>query len=60
VVFAAIERNPQRYPKIRGEIRRALVQRFPHAVYYVADPDQPRVIACTHNRRHPRRWQSRR
>jgi plasmid stabilization system protein ParE len=59
-VFALIERNPEQFPCVQGEIRRGLVRRFPYAVYYVLDTDQISVIACIHTRRHPRRWQSRR
>jgi toxin ParE1/3/4 len=59
-VFALVERNPGQFPRVRNEIRRALIRRFPYAVYYVAEPDQISVIACIHTRRHPRRWQSRR
>jgi plasmid stabilization system protein ParE len=41
-------------------VRRALVRRFPYAVYYVAEPDQISILAVIHTRRHPHRWQSRR
>ena len=58
--FAAISRNPEQFARVRGEIRRALVRRFPYAVYYVVEPQQVTVVAVVHTRRHPRRWQSRR
>lgn len=59
-LFATISRNPEQFARIRQDIRRALVRRFPYAVYYVAEPEQTSVIAIVHTRRHPRRWQSRR
>lgn len=59
-VFAAIRRNPEQFARVRHDIRRALVRRFPYAVYYVVEPEQIAVIAVVHTRRHPRRWQSRR
>jgi plasmid stabilization system protein ParE len=31
--FALIRRNPEQCPRVRGDIRRALVRRFPYAVY---------------------------
>lgn len=58
--FALIRRKPDQFPRARGDIRRALVRRFPYAVYYVAETDQISVLAVIHTRRHPRRWQSRR
>jgi plasmid stabilization system protein ParE len=30
--FALITRSPEQFPRVRGEIRRALVRRFPYAV----------------------------
>ena len=33
-VFDEIALRPNRYPKVRGEMREAPVQRFPYAVYY--------------------------
>ena len=58
--FALIRRNPEQFPRVRGDIRRALVRRFPYAVYYVVEPDHVSVFAVIHTRQHPRRWQSRR
>jgi plasmid stabilization system protein ParE len=57
--LAAIEREPQRYPLARGEVRRALLRRFPYAVYFIADPDRTIVVACLHVRRDPQVWQTR-
>lgn len=57
--LAAIERAPLLYPKIRKEVRRAPVQRFPYAILYLAEPEETVVIACFHGRRNPRRWHSR-
>ena len=59
-VFALIGRNPEQFPRVRGDVRRALVRRFPYAVYYVVEPDQISILAVIHTSRHPRRWQSRR
>jgi toxin ParE1/3/4 len=57
--LAAIEREPQRYPSARGEVRRALVRRFPYALYFITEPDETVVLACLHVRRDPHVWQSR-
>ncbi len=59
-LFATISRNPEQCGRVRHDICRALVRRFPYAVYHVAEPEQTSVIAVVHTRRHPRRWQARR
>jgi hypothetical protein len=41
-------------------VRRALLGRFPYAVYYRLDSDIIDVIACLHTRRSPSRWRTRR
>jgi len=59
-VLDGILQGPLSYPRVQGEIRRALVRRFPYAVYFRALADEIVVLAVIHGRRHPRRWQSRR
>lgn len=54
----AIEQAPRRYPRIRGEVRRACLKRFPYCVLYLAEPAEVVVIAVFHSARDPRRWQS--
>ena len=56
----SIETAPERYPIVRGTTRRALMRRFPYAVFYILDPHVIAVTAVMHGRRDPRRWQSRR
>lgn len=58
--LAAIEADPERFPIVHRDIRRALVGRFPYGLYFRPAAGEWRVIACTHLKRHPRRWQSRR
>ena len=57
--LSSVEQAPQRYPILRGMTRRALVRRFPYAVFYVLDPDLIAVTAVMHGRRDPQRWQAR-
>ena len=55
--LAQIERSPQRFPLVHHDIRRALLRRFPYAVYFVVGRDDTIfVIACMHMRRDPARW----
>ena len=58
--LAGIVRNPLAYPRVHGETRRALVQRFRYAVYVRVIGDELVVLAVMHGRRLPRRWQLRR
>ena len=50
---------PEAFPEIAVGLRRALLGRFPYAVYYRLDGDLVDVIACLHTRRSPSRWRSR-
>jgi len=59
VTIDAILQNPLAYPRVHGDTRRALVQRFPYAVYFRPIEDELVVLAVMHGRRLPRRWQSR-
>ena len=59
-VLARIVQAPLAYPRVQGETRRALVRRFPYAIYFHARPDEIVVLGVIHGRRHPRRWHSRR
>ena len=58
-LLATIERDPLRHPTARAEVRRALLRRFPYAVYFVVGADATVVIACLHVRRDPDVWQAR-
>jgi plasmid stabilization system protein ParE len=60
MVLARIVQAPLAYPRVQGETRRALVRRFPYAIYFHAVPDEIVVLGIIHGRRRPRRWQSRR
>ena len=59
VTLAEVARMPERYPLVRGRARRALLRRFPYAVFFVASPDLVSVFACLHVRRAPRHWRER-
>lgn len=54
----AILQNPLAYPRVKGDTRRALVPRFPYAVYFRPIDDEIIVLAVMHGRRSPRHWQS--
>lgn len=52
--------NPELFTAVRGEVRRAILHRFPYAVFYVVRPEFVSVVAVLHHARHPRAWQRRR
>ncbi len=58
-VIELISDLPEAFPEIAVGLRRALLGRFPYAVYYRLDADLIDVIACLHTRRSPSRWRSR-
>lgn len=51
--LARIVTGVDRYPKVRGSVRRALVRRFPYALYFCEDKDRIVVLAVFHQRRSP-------
>lgn len=55
-----IDRNPLAYPVVYRNIRRALFNRFPHALFYICKDDIIVVVACVHHKRDPKVWKSRR
>ncbi|MGE0438994.1 MAG: type II toxin-antitoxin system RelE/ParE family toxin [Gemmatimonadales bacterium] len=57
--LAQIRESPELFPLVHKELRRALVPRFPYAVFFTAESDRIRVVGVVHGKRHPRRWQRR-
>ena len=58
-IVKGIEANPEAAPRVKGEIRRRIVRRFPYAVLYQIDPDEFVILAVMHLRRHPNYWHGR-
>jgi plasmid stabilization system protein ParE len=55
-----IENNPQQFPLVYGDKRRALLKRFPYGLYFRVEPTVAVVVGCFHGHRNPKAWQSRR
>lgn len=51
---------PLAYQDLRSGIRRALLRRFPYAVYFAVEGDVIVVLAVLHASRDPAEWQRRR
>lgn len=59
-VFQRIEHNPKQFPKLEGEVRRALLRYFPFGVYFIENTEALAVLAVLHLHREPDMWKSRR
>jgi plasmid stabilization system protein ParE len=57
-VFEAIRAMPRRFPIVRGEIHRALLRRYPFAVFFRIRPAAAHVVvlAVLPQRGDPARW----
>lgn len=55
----SIRRNPELYRKVFEEFRRALVRRFPYAVFYEYESDHVFIYAVFHCSQDPNKWRSR-
>lgn len=58
--IAVIRRSPEHFQVIYKDlVRRALVSRFPFAVYFVEKPDVLSIFAILRQSRNPELWKSR-
>ena len=55
----AVAARPLSFPKVHGEIRRAILRRFPYGVFFRTTPAEVIILGVIHGRRHPRLWRSR-
>jgi plasmid stabilization system protein ParE len=55
-----IEARPRLHAVVHRDTRRALLHRFPYAVFFRDMADVIVVVACFHVKRDPRRWRDRR
>jgi plasmid stabilization system protein ParE len=58
-VLDRIAAMPRMHAKVLGEVRKAVVMRFPFCVYYREEQSCVRVLSVFHTSRDPRIWQSR-
>lgn len=59
VALDTISENPNIYPVVYRQSRRAVVRRFPFGIFYRVDEGLVVVLAVMHGSRHPRRWKKR-
>ena len=58
--YDRIVADPLSYRALESGIRRALLRRFPYAVYFAVESDVVVVLAVLHVSRDPAEWQRRR
>ncbi|MGH7710565.1 MAG: type II toxin-antitoxin system RelE/ParE family toxin [Gemmatimonadaceae bacterium] len=59
VVCATIGRHPASFRLVHRQTRRALLRRFPYAVFFNVTSDEVLIQAVMHGRRHPKHWRRR-
>lgn len=62
-VRASLQRiadNPLRFPIVGGDVRRALLHKFPYSIYFVNEREAVAIIAVLHQHRRTGTWKSRR
>ena len=57
--FQVILRSPHQYSVVYKTVRRALLRRFPHEVFFISAENRVVVITVFHTRRNPKHWQDR-
>jgi plasmid stabilization system protein ParE len=57
--YDRIAARPLQYQDLRSGVRRALLRRFPYAVYFAVERDVIVVLAVLHASRDPAEWQRR-
>ncbi len=57
--ISRIEENPASYQRVDGEIRRAVLRRFPYTMFYVVELTHIEVLSILRSRRAPEIWRSR-
>ena len=58
--IASIQRQPEAYVLVDPTMRRALLRRFPYAIFYEVGATEIVVYGVLHCARDPRAWQRRR
>ena len=58
-MLARIAESPGRFRPVRGEVRRALLRRFPYAIHFLPEPNAIVVLAVFHTKRDPRHLEGR-
>ena len=52
----SVEFHPEIYMSVHGEVRRAIVSRFPFAIFYLVEPKRIVALRLLHTARDPNLW----
>jgi plasmid stabilization system protein ParE len=58
--FQQIADHPEWFTKVRGEVRRAVVHRFPFVIHFLIEPERIVVLSVFHTSRDPEQLKIRR
>lgn len=58
-LVSRMRRAPQQFPEIEPQVRRALLHRFPYAVFFIIEEEAVVALAILHQRRSPDSWRGR-
>ena len=57
--LATISLNPEMFPTVQRDARRAPIRRFPYGILYRIEGNDLVILGVIHDRRGPREWKSR-
>ncbi len=52
----SIQTHPALFPIVHKNTRRALIRRFPYAVFFIREEDAMIILRILHQTRNPNRW----
>ena len=58
--FQRIADNPEWFPEVRGEVRRAVVRRFPFVIHFLIEKERIVILSVFHTSREPEQLKYRR
>lgn len=54
--ISTIRESPRQFPIVKSSIRRALINKFPFAIFFVIKENTIIILAVSHVKRNPRTW----
>ena|SRR5438552_11336965 len=58
-LLARIADTPKQFRKVRGDVRRAVLSRFPYTIHFLLESGRIVVLAVFHAKRNPKRLEDR-
>jgi toxin ParE1/3/4 len=51
--LATLQRNPEHFAKVEGDLRRIVIKRFPYGIFFIVESEIILVTAIFHSSRNP-------